>query len=51
MAELTKQGLPPVHGGALDQAQKFLDACRFIWAEISRHKAELRINAFNPFDS
>ena len=28
-------------GGALDQAQKFLDACRFIWAEISLHKAEL----------
>ena len=41
MAELTKQGLPPVHGGALDQAQKFLDACRFIWAEESIHRAEL----------
>ena len=47
MAELTKQGLPPVHGGALDQAQKFLDACRFIWAEISRHKAELKIGAYD----
>ena len=43
MAELTKQGLPPVHGGALDQAQKFLDACRFIWAEESYHKVELGV--------
>ena len=41
MAELTKRGLPPVAGGALDQAQKFLDACRFAWAEEARLRAEI----------
>ena len=41
MADLTKRGLPPVGGGALDQAQKFLDACRFVWAEESRLRAEI----------
>ena len=32
-ADLARKGLPPVAGGALDQTQVFLDACRFIWAE------------------
>ncbi len=47
MAELTKRGLPPVHGGALDQAKKFLDACTFVWTETARIKAELKLEAFD----
>jgi len=43
MAEMTRNGLPPVHGGALDQAAKFLDACRFVWAEQKRHRLELKL--------
>ena len=43
MAELFEKGLPPVHGGVLDQAQIFLDAARFIWAEQARWRAELGI--------
>lgn len=39
-AELAREGLPPVHGGALDQTQSFLEACRFIWPALDEIKAE-----------
>ena len=32
-AKLYEKGLPPVAGGALDQAAVFVDACLFIWQE------------------
>jgi len=32
-ARLYEKGLPPVAGGALDQAAVFVDACLFIWNE------------------
>ena len=35
MAALYRRGLPPVAGGALDQAQAFLDAVQFAWAEMA----------------
>lgn len=41
MAELYEKGLPPVSGGVLDQANGFIEACRFVWNEANRHKAEL----------
>jgi len=43
-AELTRQGLPPVVGGSLDQTKAFMDACVFIWGEQRYWKAKL-----NPF--
>ncbi len=43
-AELFEKGLPPVAGGTLDQCDWFVDACKFIWAELARHESELRIN-------
>jgi hypothetical protein len=36
LAELMKEGLPPVAGGVLDQAKTFLDAARLVWAEEER---------------
>ena len=30
-ADLYKKGLPPMPGGALNQLQIFISACRFIW--------------------
>ena len=39
MAELFRKGLAPVAGGALDQAQKFLDAARFAWSEEANWRA------------
>ena len=39
-ADLYKQGLAPVAGGALDQAASFLAACRLIWGLQARYKAE-----------
>jgi len=42
-AKLYHKGLPPVHGGALDQAALFIDAAEFVWAEESRHRAELKL--------
>lgn len=45
MADFFKKGLPPVYGGVLDQAQIFLDAARFIWAEEARWRAELGITS------
>ncbi len=38
-AELYAKGLPPVAGGALDQARSFVTAARFIWSQRSRYKA------------
>lgn len=40
MADLMQHGIPPVAGGALDQAAAFLDACRLIWSDQAEHKAE-----------
>ena len=42
-AKLYGRGLPPVHGGALDQAQNFLAACNFIFSEQAYWKAKLGI--------
>jgi len=43
MAELYEKGLPPVAGGSLDQCRSFLAACRMVWADQRRWKAELEI--------
>jgi len=40
LAELFKKGLPPVHGGTLDQTEAFLQAARFVWAEQAACEAE-----------
>ena len=42
-ADLYKKGLPPIAGGALDQAQNFLMACRFAFGEQAYWKAKLGI--------
>ncbi len=42
-ARLYEKGLPPAAGGALDQAQAFLEACDFIWQEERYWKAKLGI--------
>jgi len=47
--DLLERGLPPVGGGSLDQAQVFIDAARFIWAERRRWKAELGIGMGDLF--
>lgn len=39
-AELAREGLPPVHGGALDQTQSFLQVCRMIWPIIEAEKTK-----------
>jgi len=41
MADLYAKGLPPVRGAVLDQAQIFVDAARFVWAEQARWKAQM----------
>ena len=41
LTDLYERGLPPVAGGALDQATTFIEAARFVRAEQTRHKAEL----------
>ena len=33
LAGMMRKGLPPVAGGALDQAEQFMEACRAVWAE------------------
>ena len=33
LARLYEKGLPPVAGGALDQAAAFVEACDFVWNE------------------
>jgi hypothetical protein len=38
-AEMYEKGLPPVHGGTLDQAADFVRACRAVWNEEARCKA------------
>ena len=42
-AELYEKGLPPVAGGALDQAVSFVDAASFIFAEQNYWKKKLGI--------
>jgi len=42
-AALYEKGLPPIMGGVLDQAQIFLAACQFIWAEERYWKSKLGI--------
>lgn len=39
-AEMYKRGLPPIAGGTLDQAAGFTAACKFVWAEEDRMKAD-----------
>lgn len=43
LAELFAKGLPPVAGGVLDQANSFVEAARFIFAEQAFWKAKLGI--------
>lgn len=40
-AEMYAKGLPPEHGGTLDQAADFVKACRVVWNEEARCKAEV----------
>ena len=42
-AELYEKGLPPIAGGALDQAKVFLDAARFIFNEQACWKKKLGV--------
>lgn len=39
LAELFKQGLPPVAGGTLDQAAVFVEAARRVWREQEHWRA------------
>jgi hypothetical protein len=43
LAELYEKGLPPVAGGALDQAHIFMESCRFIFRLESILKKKLGI--------
>ena len=40
-AAMYEKGLPPEHGGTLDQAADFVRACRAVWHEEARVKAEV----------
>jgi len=42
-AELYEKGLPPVSGGALDQAKAFTDCCRIIFAEQAYWKRKFKL--------
>ena len=42
-AELYEKGLPPVAGGAMDQAKVFVDAAQFIMNEKAYWKSKLGI--------
>ncbi len=42
-AEFAEDGTWPESGGLLDQSRLFTQACRFIWAEQRRNKADLGI--------
>ena len=42
-AMLYEKGLPPIAGGALDQAESFLSAARFIQNEMRYWKKKLKI--------
>jgi len=44
-AEMYAKGLPPEHGGTLDQAADFVKACRVVWNEESRCKRELTVDS------
>lgn len=44
LAELYEKGLPPVAGGAMDQAAAFVEACRLIWATQKKWKQQLRMD-------
>lgn len=39
MAEDWRRGIPPVAGGALDQAEGISQAVRVVWSEQARWKA------------
>ena len=39
-ADMCRRGLPPISGGALDQAAWFLDACSLVWCEESYWRAK-----------
>jgi hypothetical protein len=41
LAGMMRQGLPPIAGGSLDQAQQFLEAARMIWSETDYWRAKL----------
>ena len=41
--DLWARGIPPVAGGALDQAAAFLDFCFLVWADEREHRAALRL--------
>lgn len=43
LAELYEKGLPPVAGGALDQAKIFIEAAMFIFSEKAYWKRKLGI--------
>ena len=43
LADLYEKGLPPVAGGALDQAATFVEAAAFIAADKAAWKAKLKI--------
>lgn len=47
LADLYRRGIPPVAGGALDQAAAFNAACRFVWAERDRVEAEMQARALS----
>lgn len=38
-ADFFKRGIPPISGGALEQASGFVEACVFLWDELDRLKA------------
>ena len=42
-AELWQKGIPPIAGGALDQAYTFTQAARFVWSERNYWKKKLKI--------
>jgi hypothetical protein len=47
MADLWSKGIPPIPGGALDQAAVFVAAARFIGNEKDRWKAEAERRAWD----
>ena len=43
-ANLYKKGLPPVAGGALDQAYNFIQAAKLIFSEQAYYRKELGLD-------
>jgi hypothetical protein len=41
LAGMMRKGLPPIAGGALDQAQQFLEGARMIWNEMDYWRAKI----------